>query len=964
MRKAFFFLTCLLFTLSFVQAQKGAVSGTIYDSEGEILYGANIIAEGTAVGAQTDYIDGKYTFQIEPGTYTLLATYVGYPDTRLEVVVKANETTVADIILNADEGGVDLEEVVVVEKALERSENAVLMLRKKADKVQDIISAAEISRLGAGDAAAALKKVTGTTIVDGKYVYVRGLGDRYSATTLNGLRLPSIDPYRNSAQLDLIPTSILDNIVASKTFTPDLPGDFTGGSVNIKLKALPERFTWSVGASVAYNSQNNLRDDFFGYANPSINGLGFLNDNIGVPAALTDPTAVELGAFERGAAREARRDDEIASFLDKGVRSVNHDMQPVVMDAGIDHSVNFSVGNQFLFGDNGKLGLFATGSYSKDFTQFQNGINASYFASPGEDQLIANFGLTEAKSEESPQVNGMVGASIRPNGANAINIYTIYSHQSFLTGRDLRGDYDDYGIGGEGNFFASQTQSLLQRELIDYVVSGEHTLTGLNNTRIEWAANYIDSEQNEPDLRFFAFGFDNDRYTINESLFTLPTRFWRDLSDDTYQGKLDITIPFLQSKAKANSIKLGGFYNTKERDFNEVQYIYGQRREMTLEELDGNVGAYFGPENIGIIGGEPGSNEIGLYFIDNSLLANSYTGQYDIAAGYLMTTLEFGKLKVIAGARAETTNVLVESDIVPDEREKPEPDFDRIDRNSASIDTLSILPALNLVYALADNANLRMSATQTIARPNMREVAPFGAFGAIGEPTIFGNPDLTLTNITNLDLRYEIFPNSGEVFAVSAFYKKFTDPIVSTYRLAGNAQFTWSNVPEGELYGAEIEVRKNLDFITPALEEFDVSANVAYINSNTKIDEEECLRSLDVDPNFECERQFAGQSPVVANVNLSYTNSTRGWDAILAFNYFADRLETVGAVGTPDIFEAGRGQLDFSISKKLNGFKTTFRARNLLNPDYRRFSDFQGQEYIFRNFRRGVEFSFGVSYSM
>ena len=246
----------------------------------------------------------------------------------------------------------------------------------------------------------------------------------------------------------------------------------------------------------------------------------------------------------------------------------------------------------------------------------------------------------------------------------------------------------------------------------------------------------------------------------------------------------------------------------------------------------------------------------------------------------------------------------------------------------------------------------------------MREVAPFGAFGAIGEPTIFGNPDLTITNITNLDLRYEIFPNSGEVFAVSAFYKKFTDPIVSTYRFAGNPQFTWSNTEEGELYGAEIEVRKNLDFITPALEEFDVSANVAYINSSVTIDERECELSRDVDPNFECERQFAGQSPIVANVNLSYTNVDQGWDAILAYNYFDDRLSSVGAVGTPDIFEAGRGQLDLSISKKLNGFKTTFRARNLLNPDYRNFSDFQGQEYIFRNYRRGIEFSFGVSYSM
>jgi len=963
MRNAFILILSLFFALS-VQAQKGAITGTVYDSEGEILYGANILAEGTSFGGQSDYIDGKFSFQIQPGTYTLIASYIGYPDTKVEAVVVANETTVIDIVVSADEGGVDLDEIVVVEKALERSENAVLMLRKKADKVQDIISSAEISRLGAGDAAAALTKVTGTTIVDGKYVYVRGLGDRYSATTLNGLRLPSIDPYRNSAQLDLIPTSILDNIVTSKTFTADLPGDFTGGSVNIKLKALPERFTWSVSASAAYNSQNNLRDDFLGYTNPGVNGLGFLDGSADLPSTITDPAARELGAFERNAAREARRDDEIAGFLNKGIRSLDPNMQPVVMDGGIDHSLSFSIGNQFEIGGNAKLGVFATGSYSKDFSQFKNGTNASFFASPGEDQLIANFGLSEDLSEESPTVNGMLGMSFRPNGANAINMYTIYSHQSFLTGRELVGDYDDYGVGGEGNFFSSQTQSLLQRELIDYVVSGEHTLVGLNETRIEWAANYVDSEQNEPDLRFFAYSFDNNRFDINESQFTLPTRFWRDLSDNTYQGKLDITVPFLQSKAKGNSIKFGGLYNTKDRDFNEVQYIYGRRDGETFDELGGNAGAYFGSDNIGIVGGEPGSNVIGVYLIDNSLLSNSYIGNYDIAAGYLMTTLEFGKLKVIAGARAEQTNISVESDVVASERAKDSPDFDRIERNQAVIDTLSLLPALNLVYAVSDNANLRASATQTIARPNMREVAPFGSFGAIGEPTLFGNPDLTITNITNLDLRYEVFPNAGEVFAISAFYKKFTDPIVSTYRFAGNPQFTWENTASGELYGAEIEVRKNLDFISPALEEFNISANMAYINSSVTIDELECELSRDVDPDFDCERQFAGQSPIVANLNLSYTNAEKGWDGILDYNYFDDRLASVGAVGTPDIFEKGRGQLDFSLSKKINGFKTTFRARNLLNPDFRRYSDFKGQEYVFQNYKRGIEFSFGVYYSM
>ncbi|PSR13318.1 MAG: hypothetical protein DA408_03925 [Bacteroidetes bacterium] len=967
MKKVFFFLIGL-FLLVNLQAQKGAITGTIYDATGEVLYGANVVVEGTGTGAQTDYIDGKYTFQIEPGVYNLIASYIGYPDTRLSgITVKANGTTVVDFVME-ENTGIELAEVVVVEKALERSENAVLLLRKKSDKVQDIISSAEISRLGAGDAAAALTKVTGTTIVDGKYVYVRGLGDRYSATTLNGLRLPSIDPYRNSAQLDLIPTSLLDNIVTSKTFTPDLPGDFTGGSVNIKLKNLPERFTWSVSASTAYNAQNNLRDDFQSYSNPGQSRLGFNDGTLDLPSVITDAAAIELGAFDRSAAREARRDDALATALDKGVRSLNGSMAPTTTSNTLDYGLSASIGNQFTLGEM-KVGVFATLGFAKDYSQYQGGVNASYVASPGEEQLIQNFNLTDDRSEESPSLNGMVGLSLRPNSANSINLYAIYSHQAFLEGRTLQGTYDDYGIGGANNYFLSQTQSFMERELIDYVVSGEHTLVGLNNMRIEWAANYVDSRQDEPNLRFLAYGFENDRYDINESLFNLPSRFWRDLSDDAYQGKLDITLPFLQKKDRGNSIKFGGFYNTKSRDFNEVQYIYGQRNEQRLNDLDGDVAQYFGSENIGIIGGEPGSNRIGLYLIDNSLLSNSYTGQFDIAAGYLMTSLQFGNLKVVGGVRGEQTSIFVESDIVPNEYRQAElanrpVDSLRIANNQAKIDTFSFLPALNLIYSLGDKANLRLSATQTIARPNMREVAPFGSFGFIGDPTVFGNPNLNLTRINNFDIRYELFPNAGEVLAVSAFYKQFNDPIVQTYRFAGNPQFTWVNTDKGNLYGVELEVRKNLDFVSSKLDDFSVSANFAYINSQVTIDERECALSREIDPEFKCERQFAGQSPIVANFNLSYTNADNGWDAILAYNYFGDRLTAVGAVGAPDIFEKGRGQLDFSLSKEINNLKISLRARNLLDPNYRRFSDFNGEEYVFSNYRRGRELSFGLSYSM
>jgi outer membrane receptor protein involved in Fe transport len=233
---------------------------------------------------------------------------------------------------------------------------------------------------------------------------------------------------------------------------------------------------------------------------------------------------------------------------------------------------------------------------------------------------------------------------------------------------------------------------------------------------------------------------------------------------------------------------------------------------------------------------------------------------------------------------------------------------------------------------------------------------------------VFGNPDLELTSIDNYDLRFEIFPKAGEVIAFSAFYKQFTNPIVTTFRLSGEQQFTWTNSESADLYGIELELRKSLGFLGKVggvnFDNFTVSTNLAVIQSSQQIDAREVELGREVDPNFSGERVFNGQSDFVANTNLSFRTPETGWDAILAYNYFSDRLQSIGAVGSPDIFEQGRSQLDLSVAKKINNFRLRLRARNLINPDYKTFSDFQGQKYIFSQFTRGRDISLGVSYSM
>ena len=958
------YLVALLLTAATAFAQQGVISGTVYDESGETLPGANVVVEGTATGAQTDFIEGKYQFRVEPGTYTIVASFVGYADTKIEgVVVTANETTILDIVFDPTAaGGVDLTEVVVTEKALERGEVAVMKVRQNDINAKDLISSQEMTSLGVSNVSGALAKVTGTTVVDGKYVYVRGLGDRYSATTINGLRLPSIDPYRNSAQLDLIPTSILDNIAASKTFTPNLPGDFTGGSVDVKIKALPERFTWGVSASTAYNGQANLRSDFLTFADGNATTLGYAGDNLSIPIDVNNPRFE--GALASNTGRRAERDADLAGLVEEVADAFGNGFNINNKNAGMDWSLSANIGNQFSLG-NMPLGFFATVSASQDFSQYQGGIRGNYVnPGVGSNGLQEVFNLRDDRSTQQSSVGGMVGFNLRLNPANNISLYTLYSHQGSVDTRILQGSNESKGASGAAdNNYVSRASGFLERQLLDYVLQGDHTLTGLGNTKIEWTANLVNSEQNEPDLRFVEY-IDQGTSIINDpSQFSRPSRFFRDLTDESYEGKVDITVPVLTDggKKRGNNIKFGGQYRTKERDFNETIIAFADRRNLTLGQTLGNFDEYFGDDNTGIIGENGDRSVIGVYAFDNTTTANSYVGSDEVAAGYLMTTLELTpRLKVTAGLRGERTQIFVESAAAalsdPEQR----------DRFIADIDTLNLMPAANLVFKVRPNHNLRLGYSQTVARPNMREVAPFGSFGFFGDPPVFGNPDLTLTSIDNYDLRYEIFPENrgGEVLSVSAFYKQFTNPIVTTFRLSGEQQFTWTNSEEANLYGVELEVRRKLDFLPATLANLTFSGNLAYIQSDQSIDEQECAIGREVDPTYNCERTFNGQSEFVGNANLSYRTPESGWDAIVAFNYFGDRLQSIGAPGSPDIFEQGRAQLDLSVSKQVGNFKLRLKARNLLNPDYKTFSEFQGQEYIFSQYTRGREISLGVSYGI
>ncbi|MEM0995007.1 MAG: TonB-dependent receptor, partial [Bacteroidota bacterium] len=921
----FSFILCLLST-NFLSAQ-GTIRGNIKDAAtGESLLFANIVVDNSdpLIGTQSD-LDGNFELTLAAGTYAVTASYTGYPDKTIqEIVVSEGEIMLLDFLMEEAAIQATEEAIVITATTIDRTENALLSLQRKALTIQDGISAQEISRFGSSNAAESMKRVTGASVVGGKYIYVRGLGDRYSAAQLNGIPLPSTDPYRNSTQLDLIPSNLLDNIVASKTFSPDQPGNFTGGNVNIKTKSFPERFTLSASVGVTYNTVSSFNDNFLSYEGGSTDWLGYDDGTREIPAILTDEKTTE--ALTTSSYITARRDDALAATIDETSKSLSPQKEPDTIRSGLNQNLAISIGNQFSLKGDSKLGVLAGFNYRREFNAYNNG-RFSNWERPGVDapELNTNFDLDATSGTETPTVGGLFNLSYKFAGSQKISFNALYNHTADKTATFRQGQ--NLGIiAASGLEFQTRALLFTERGLESYQLLGEHVIPALKNTKIEWGVSQVSLFQREPDLRFFANTFNptNDdedlpTYFISPSEYDLPFHYWRDLQDEQQLAKVDITIPFAQGKSTANKFKVGFMYAGKTRDFVEERFQI-QTKSNRFERYTGDADAFFAPSNTGLIGQTSnGQNTIGLYVTDEKVVANDYMGEEIVTAAYGMFTYDLNQLRITAGARVETTDFTVES----------------ADENKAigRIDEVDLLPSLNLVYRFSDKTNLRASFTQTLARPNMREVAPFSLFDFIGAPLFTGNPELERTLATNLDLRWELYPSPGEMVAISTYYKDFTDPIVFSFiPESQNPEIKPVNVPEAIVYGVEVEFRKNLDFISEKLSNFKVFSNVSFIQSSVDIVEDELAAIRTTEPDFPETRPFQGQSPFLVNAGLNFYDYERGIDALLSFNVFGERLAILGNFQTPDVYEQPIPQLDFSFKKTFaERYTIRFSAQNLLN---------------------------------
>lgn len=946
-------LVALSFT-SLTAQEKGTVRGKIIDqATGDPLMFATVaVKELESTGTDTD-LDGAYEISLPEGTYSLEISYIGYAtNTITDVKIVSGEVNILDYVMQSSSEVLD--EIVVVSESIERNEVALLKLQQKSHKIQDAISAQSMGRYSSNNAADAIRRTSGTSVMGGRYVIVRGLGDRYSNAQLNGLLLPSTDPYRNSTQLDMIPANMLDNIISSKSFTPDQPGNFTGGSININTKSFPDQFTLQASLSASYNTQSSLRDDFFTHTGGSNDWLGFDDGGRAIDPYNTNPDV--LDAITKSAYVTARVNDEKAALLDRSADSFNANFGPEEGNSFMDYSVSISAGNQYEVGNN-PLGVLFGVNFRKSYDFFKDAPN-NYWELGGASatELSPWYSMTETRGVENPTIGALGALSYKIGKSTKLSLIGLYNHDTEKSSRSIFGQHPGKLSDSEA-FMESSVLNFQERALQSYQFIGEHKF-GESGIKLDLGGSLTKVKQLEPDQRLLAHKLTinngENTYEFDRAEFGVPYHTWRDLDDQQYLGKADLTIPFLQEKSKENHIKVGFLYTKKNRTFSDFAYTLNERSNAAIP-YSGDRNTAFSAENMGWLGVDPnsGRNLIGWYWNDEEILSNrnSYTGHEQVTAGYIMGVYDFGgKLKAIGGVRAEQTNIAVASR----------------DTNSmiGNIDTLDILPSLNLVYKLNDRMNLRASYTHTVGRPNMRELAPFSADDFIGGMKISGNPALKSTLVKNYDIRWEFFPNTGELIAISAFYKDFTNPIVKGIPpAAANPEIIFQNVDEAMVYGIELEFRKQLNFIAPMLSNFNLSTNLSLIKSEQDMPEDECSTINEHNPEKGCIRPFFGQSPFILNTGLNYSNDEKGIDATLALNIFGKRLITQTQATSPDIYEQARPLLDFNLSKRISdNFDFKLSVQNILNTQTLQTMNFLDVDYTVLQYREGISVSFGISY--
>ncbi|MBV6514291.1 MAG: hypothetical protein FMNOHCHN_03894 [Ignavibacteriaceae bacterium] len=914
-------LLIMVFIAGNITAQnKGSITGKITDKQNnEELIGANILVSGTSIGASTD-IDGIYAIKnLDPGVYELKVSYISYQTLVIkDVKVEAGKETRLNISMVSS--ATQLEEVVVTAEAMRNSEAAVLKIQKNSINIVDGISAELIKKNNSSDGTDILKTMTGVTISEGKYAYIRGIGDRYNNTLLNGANLPSTDPEKKSFSYDIFPASLIENVVTAKTFTPDKPADFSGGLVQIQTLEFPQSFFWDFSYSAGYNQSNNLAT-FKGYQSGASDWLGQDDGTRSLPS-LVPGFKLTPGNFSGMNADSALR------VIGLGFKN-NWDLKDT--KSMVNGSYKLSIGDKYEFGGN-TLGLVGSLSYASSFDV--KNLEKSAYTYEG-----LRYEYSGSTYNYSVVWGALANISFKTSTNDKISFKNIYNQSGDDEVTLYKGDYYAYSQYRETNNLKFVSRILRSHQLI-----GEHRFNLLNGINLEWNTNFAKSFRDEPDNRRYIYSKNNDdpeeplRFQLDQSL---ASRFFSDLEDENTGANISITMkPFAERNMP--TVKFGAGYDNKGRSFNARSFgfknIPGGNffREDTI--LQRSVEEIFKPENF--------DNRF-IQIVEITKPSDSYSSEQSVFASYMMFDWEvIDKVRLIFGARLENSQQRLMSRSQTDQPVE-------INNNNSDL-----LPALSITYLFNDITNFRFAYSKTLARPEFRELAPFSYFDFLANELVIGNESLRRTMISNFDFRYELFMGPGELLALSVYYKSFTDPIeqILTASSALEPIRSYKNADKAENYGFEMELRKSLGFISDYISNFSLVGNLSLISSKIT------LGNSGVEGFQTSERPLQGQANYILNAGLYYDDYQNGINSSLTFNKVGDRISKVGTTDIGDIIQKSRDQIDFSFSKRIfKNFAVKAVVKDILAQDYNFVQKTPFGEKVVEEYNTDMSFSLGLS---
>ena len=956
MKNIILFLSLIISSTAF--SQQGKIRGQILDGDnGEPLFGATVLIKGTTTGSMTDF-DGKFSIDANPGSYTIVISYVSFATQEIsDVIVKSNEVSIVDTKLKSS--AVEGETFTITAKQSRNTEQAISLIKKKSVNLVDGISKDELQKKGDNTAAGALKRVTGVSIQSsgnngGKNVVVRGLGDRYSKTILNGIAIPGLNPDKNSVQVDIFPTNVVDNIIVYKTFTPDLPADFSGGMVDIVTKDFPDSKIFNFSASFSYNPNMHFKSDF-------LTAKGFGSD-VFANGAEARKNYVE-GVREMP---EPFLSNAENNKLEKVTKAFDREMSAIRGNSLLNQNYALSYGNQIEKGKN-TLGYVLSLGYNSKYTYYED----FQFNTFQNSEKTEEFELIEMEKN-----NGEVGKrEILWNGLISTSLKREKSKYSLTFFHTQNGISSATRVLQENNSDFSENEVTLdktnvyysQRSISNVLLKMKHQLN--ENLELNTSISPSRAINKEPDLRQTIFSIKDDgSYSLAYGEGALVNRTWRNLNEININGKTDLKWTFNQWDGMKSTLKTGVYFLGKKRDFDVVEYNF---KSNGSPEYNGDPNQLFSEEYLFDAQTSPITQE-GLYVLGNIDSSNIYSAGQSIVAGYVMNELPIdSSLKVIYGARVEKSQMKYTGQ----KQTVVDPSRDLFD-NTIVLDELDILPSISLVYSPFKDFNIRSNASRTLARPSFKEKSGAQIYDAITQITFIGNLDLVQTYVNNFDLRFEKYLKKADIISVSGFYKDFTNPIEIVSASATNADnITPINASKASVIGVEFEVKKGLEFLSEKLKSFSVGTNITFAKSRVEMSDieydarvGEARDGQTIDRN----RNFQGQAPYLINSYLGYGNSDKALDINLSYNVQGKSLAVVGLGRIPDVYNKPFHDLSMKISKGFGGgedayikkHKVSLSANNILNQKREMiYSSFQAEDQLYRSYSQGMFIGVGYSYT-